>query len=117
AGAGLLLACAAFLAIGQILVGPPRQPLPDLPVVAATALVPLAIATRLVGMPGAAVAVCGAYLLPASLVSLLFGEQAQPPLLLAPAFAFDLGLWLDHSRLPLKAGLNRGRAVIAGALF
>jgi hypothetical protein len=97
AGARVLLACAVFLAIGQVLIGPPMRPLPDLAVVGATALLPLLVAVRIVPMPGAASGVCGAYLLPASLISLLQPSIPQPPLLLVPAVAFDLALWLDSS--------------------
>jgi hypothetical protein len=122
AGAGVILACAVFLAIGQLLVGPPTRPVPDLAVTAATALLPLAIATRLVQMPGAAVAASGAYLLPASLIGLLFGST-QPPLLLVSAMLFEIALWLDESGLLSRtpairlAKPTRRRAVFAGALF
>ena len=114
-GAGVLLACAVFLGVGQALVGLPKQPLPDLPVVAVTALLPLAIAVRITQMPGAASAVCVAYVLPASIFALFRGNLAQPPLLLVPAMAFDLALWLlpeYASRLP-----PRTYPVIAGAAF
>ena len=100
-GAGLVLALAAFLWIGQALVGPPRRPLPDLVVIGVTALLPLAIAERLVRMPGVACAVCGAYLLPASLISLLNSSLEPPPLLLIPAFGLELALWLQVSSVSL----------------
>jgi hypothetical protein len=101
----MLLACAAFLAVGQSLVGPPHRPLPDLAVVAATALLPLAIGLRIVRMPGAAVAICGAFLLPASLISLLQPSIEPPPLLLIPALGFELVLWLRFSHLASIRGL------------
>jgi len=128
-GAGLLLALAAFLAVGQILVGPPRRPLPDLVIVGVTALLPLAIAERLVRMPGVACAVCGACLLPLSIVSLLYPGLAPPPLLLIPAFGFELALWLDVAELwpwrspkwlknaPRFEPMSRNRAILAGAVF
>jgi hypothetical protein len=124
----MLLACAAFLAIGQVLVGPPRRPLPDLVVLAATALVPVVIGVRIVQTPGAASAICGAYLLPASTLSLLLPSIPPPPLLLVPAVAFDLVLWLEpeHLRNLLRrsrqrtsglASRTRPRAILAGGAF
>ena len=92
-------ACAAFLAVGQVLIGPLTKPLPDLPVIGLTALMPLAIAERIIRAPGAATAVCGAYLLPRATLSLLVPTIPAPPLLLVPALAFDLGLWLDTSHV------------------
>jgi hypothetical protein len=135
-GAWLLLACAAFLAVGQVLIGPLTKPLPDLPVLGLTALMPLAIAERIIRAPGAATAVCGAYLLPRATLSLLVPTIPAPPLLLIPALAFDLALWLDTShvsaivdllprrlrvwrdgRKPSTAQFSRGRALAAGAIF
>jgi hypothetical protein len=135
-GAALLLACAAFLAVGQLLIGPLAKPLPDLPVLGITALMPLAIAERIIRAPGAATAVAGAYLLPRATLSLLVPTIPPPPLLLVPALAFDLALWLDTSHLVavldlLPASLRRwrprskrshdqfprGRALLAGATF
>jgi hypothetical protein len=95
----MVLACAAFLAVGQLLIGPMHRPLPDLPVLGVTVLVPLALAERIVRVPGAATAACGAYLLPRSLISLLLPAIPQPPLLLVPSIVFDLVLWLDTSHL------------------
>ena len=95
----MLLACAAFLAIGQLLVGPPSRPLPDLVVLAATALVPVVIGVRIVQTPGAASAICGVYLLPASMLSLVVPSIPPPPLLLVPAVAFDLALWLEPAHI------------------
>jgi hypothetical protein len=129
AGAGLLLALAAFLAIGQLMVGAPQKPLPDLVVVSVTALLPLAIAERLVRMPGVACAVCGACLLPLSIVSLFRSSLETPPLLLVAAFGFELALWLDFADLwpwrtpkwltkaPRFEPLSRNRAILAGAVF
>jgi hypothetical protein len=98
-GAGLLLGCALLLAGGQLVLGNPARPLPDLPVLAALALAPLALATRLSRIPGAASAVCGAYLLPRSVISLLHPSLEPPPLLLVPALVFDVSLWLRTSDL------------------
>ncbi len=111
----MLLGCAVFLAAGQVLVGVPKQPLPDLPVVGVTALLPLAIAVRMTQVPGAASAVCAAYLVPASVLALFGDTLAQPPLLLVPAMVFDAALWLLPvyvKRLPAHL-----HAVTAGALF
>jgi hypothetical protein len=128
----VLLACAAFLAVGQVLIGPPKRPLPDLAVLGATALLPMLIAVRIVRTPGAAVAVCGAYLLPASLANLLWPGFPAPPLLLVPAVAFELALWVEGAHVaqfvprrqpPIRrrhtpAGRpSRARAVAAGAVF
>jgi len=124
----MLLACAVFLAIGQILVGPPTKPLPDLPVLAATALVAVVIGVRIVHTPGAASAICGAYLLPASTLTLLLPTIPPPPLLLVPAVAFDLALWLQPAHVinlwPRARRHNSGaptrtrlRAILAGGAF
>src|SRR5262249_33777297 len=98
-------------------------------VISVTALLPLAIAERLVRMPGVACAVCGACLLPLSIVSLFWPGFQTPPLLLVAAFGFDLALWLDVAdvwpwRSPkwLKSAprfepLSRNRAILAGAVF
>jgi len=134
-GAELLLSCAVLLAGGQLVVGNPRGPLPDLPLLSVLALAPLVLATRIVGAPGAAAAVCGAYLLPRTLVSLLVPSIEPPPLLLVPAIAFEVGVWLRasdiaslaqtwprqrspwrrHRRRPRR--LKRWRISFGGALF
>jgi hypothetical protein len=89
--------------------------LPDLPLVGGTALLPLAIAVRIVRMPGAASATCGAYLLPRSVIGLFQSNLDQPPLLLVPTIGFDVALWLLGTRAPrLKPA---PRAALAGALF
>jgi hypothetical protein len=111
-GAGLLLGCAVFLAIGQIMVGPPTRPLPDLAVVGVTALLPLVAGARIVEMPGSASAIVGAYLLPASLVSLLVPAVQPPPLLLVPAIAFDLALWLQRAHVTALTELWPGRRAV-----
>jgi len=130
-GAGLLLACAAFLAVGQALVGPIRQPWPDLPVLGVTALLPMVIAVRLINAPGAAAGVCGAYLLPRTTASLLLPSLELPPLLLVPAIALEIALWLHAGdlALPARRGAWRKRkrpeqrrvtsrqAGLAGAVF
>jgi hypothetical protein len=130
----VLLACAAFLGVGQILVGAPMRPLPDLAVVGATALLPAVLAARITRVPGAASAVCGVYLLPASLLSLLLPAIPTPPLLLVAALVYDLCLWLEprHFQAILdllprrivwhRAGAPRGqpsgaRAALAGGAF
>ena len=99
AGAGVLLGCALLLAGGQLIVATPARPMPDLPILAAGAFAPLALATRLTQIPGAAAAVCGAYLLPRSLLSLVDPGLEPPPLLLVPALVFDLSLWLKAADL------------------
>jgi hypothetical protein len=111
-GAAVLLGCAVFLAVGQILVGPPLRPLPDLPLVGGTALLPLAIAARIVKMPGAASATCGAYLLPRAVIGLFQSNLDQPPLLLAPAVVFDVALWALQTHAP-----RAPHAALAGAAF
>jgi hypothetical protein len=108
-GATIVLACAVLLGVGQALVGPLRSALPDLPLVGVTALLPMAIAVRAIQTAGVASAVCGAYLLPRTLLSLLQPGLELPPLLLAPALAFDVALWL----IPI----TRGRAAIAGGAY
>jgi hypothetical protein len=134
----MVLACAGFLAVGQVLIGPITRPLPDLPLLGVTALVPLAVAERIVRVPGAASAACGAYLLPRSLVSLLVPALPQAPLLLVPTIIFDLVIWLDASHfftalvdaLPSRLGVrrppkrksttvtfSRPRALLAGGAF
>jgi hypothetical protein len=108
-GARVLFGGALLLGIGQILIGSPRSALPDLPVLGVTALFPIAIAMRMIRAPGVGSAVCGAYLLPRTLLSLFQPGLELPPLLLAPALAFDAA-WL----LPPT---TRMRAAIAGGLF
>jgi hypothetical protein len=128
-GALVLLACAVLMALAEALVGLPHQPLPDLPLYATVALLPLVIATRTLRAPGAASAVCGAYLLPRTLLSLLASQVEVPPLLLISSLAFDAALWLRASDLALGRSrwrrrtprpvrtLTRPRSAIAGALF
>jgi hypothetical protein len=110
-GAGVLLGCALLLAGAQLILEPtPHQPLPDLPLLAAFAFVPLALATRLTRTPGAASAVCGAYLLPRTLLSLVNPTLEPPPLLLVPALIFDVSLWLRASDLANFMNSWPGRA-------
>jgi hypothetical protein len=92
------------------MVGPPATLLPDLPVLGVTALLPLVVGARIVRAPGTASAIAGVYLLPASLVSLLVPSVPPPPLLLVPAIAFDLALWLEPAHLANLAELWPGRA-------
>ena len=114
-GAGLLLACAVLLAAGQLVLGPPQQPLPDLAQLAVVTLAPLALATRIVVAPGVASAVCGAYLLPRALVSLANSGVELPPPLIVPAMLFDLAVWLRRGdiRLPRwRQGWRRKTRII-----
>jgi hypothetical protein len=96
-GAGLLLANALLLAGLQMV--------PYLP--SALSIAPLLLATAIVQIPGAAAAVAGAYLLPRSLVSLLNPAAELPPLLLIPAFAIDLVVWLRPSDLGVRIPRRR----------
>jgi hypothetical protein len=121
-GAVVLLGCALLLACGQFLVGTPRRAWPDLLLLAMTAFVPLALATRVVQAPGAASAVCGAYLLPTTLVSLIEPSIQPPPLLLVPALAYDVALWLRASDMRRRRDrtprhIRWWRAAFAGAIF
>jgi hypothetical protein len=125
-----------LLGAAEALVGEPHRALPDLALLGAIALAPMAIGTRVVNAPGAAAAVCGAYLLPRSLISVWQPQVEPPPMLLAPAIAFELALWLrgaDIGRLlralrlrkprwrkrppPVRRRTRLGRAAAAGALF
>ena len=93
-GALILLGCAVLLAaVAETGVGSPRRALPDLPILAISSLVPMLLGTRIVRAPGAASAICGAYLMPRTLISLVEPRLEPPPLLLVPALAFDLALW------------------------
>ncbi len=85
-GAGLVLLHALVLAV----LAEMWVPLTVLPVLSAT---------WLMRMPGVASGVVGAYLLPRSVLSLALG-MALPPLLLAPAMAFDVLVWLRADDLP-----------------
>ena len=135
-GAAVLLGCALLLGLAALLVGSPRRALPDLPLLALFGLVPMAVATRIVKAPGAASAVCGAYLMPRTLISLVEPTLDPPPLLLLPALAFDVSLWLraaDLARLrqlwprrqsarrrrtpAARRTLHHWRASVAGAVF
>lgn len=93
-GALILLGCAVLLAaVAETVVGSPRRALPDLPILAVGTLVPMLLGTHIVRAPGAASAICGAYLMPRTLISLVEPRLEPPPLLLVPALAFDLALW------------------------
>ena len=105
AGGMVLLACALLLAGGQLVLGDdPDTSLRELPLLGVLAVCPLVLATRRVGMPCSASAVCGAYLLFRTLASLVDPAIPPPPLLLVPAVAFDLTSWLRASDL---AGMAR----------
>jgi hypothetical protein len=135
-GAAVLLGCAILLGAVQLTLGNPRRALPDLPILGATSLVPLLLGTRIVRAPGAASAICGAYLMPRTLISLVQPALDPPPLLLVPALVFDLGLWArgaDLARLirawprrdriwrkrppPVDRRSGRWRAAFAGGLY
>jgi hypothetical protein len=89
----VLLGCAVLLAATQLVAGKARQALPDVPVLAVVTLAPVLLGTRIVRTPGAASAICGAYLMPRTVMSLVEPALDPPPLLLVAALAFDLGLW------------------------
>jgi hypothetical protein len=118
-GAGLLLAHALLLAGTQLMLGAAevdlaaRSALPWLPLVAAGSVGTLVLAARLMCMPGAASAVCGAYLLPRSLASLLVPGLAPPPLLWPPTLALELALWLRGSDVAAVVGVWRPRGPAA----
>jgi hypothetical protein len=71
-------------------------------------VLPLLTITVLMRMPGAASAVSGAYLLPRSLLTLT-GALGMAPLLLAPAMAFDLVVWLRADDIPRRRSRWRKR--------
>lgn len=109
-GALILLGCAVLLAaMAETVVGSPRLALPDLPMLAVGTLVPMLVGTRIVRAPGAASAICGAYLMPRSLISLVEPNLEPPPLLLVPALAFDLALWVRAADLRRIANAWPGR--------
>jgi hypothetical protein len=122
--------------MAETVVGSPRLALPDLPMLAVGTLVPMLVGTRIVRAPGAASAICGAYLMPRSLISLVEPNLEPPPLLLVPALAFDLALWVrgaDLGRLvhtwlrrdriwrkrprPIDRRIGTWRAGFAGGLY
>jgi len=106
-GAGMIVGHAVLLAAGQLVVSiGPR----DLATLCALSLAPLVLATLVLRMPGVASAVCGVYLLPRSLVSLLAPGVELPPLLLVPAMAFDVIVWLRRSDLSWGRRRRRNRS-------
>jgi hypothetical protein len=110
-GAVILLGCAILLGAVQTMLGNPKRALPDLAILAVVSLAPLLLGTRIVSAPGAASAICGAYLMPRTLLSLVEPRLDPPPLLLVPALAFDLGVWArgaDLARL-VHSWPRRGR--------
>lgn len=120
-GALVLLGCAALIAASEAVISSPL-----LPILGATALFPIALATRIVNTPGVASAVCGAYLLPRTLLTLTHPDLPLPPLLLPAAFAFDLVVWLRRSDLYWRRRTRRHRtrrtltwprALMGGAIF
>ena len=135
-GGLILLGCAILLGAVTAVVGNPRRALPDLPILAVTTLVALLLGTSIVRAPGAASAICGAYLMPRTLLSLVAPGLEPPPLLLVPALAFDLALWVrgaDLARLahvlprrghvwrkrprPIERRLDWWRATLAGGVY
>jgi hypothetical protein len=93
-GAGLLLGHALLLAAGLMLTGSPPRTWTDLVWLSLLSLAPLVLVTSLVRMPGVASAVCGAYLLPRSLISLAEPSIPLPPPLIGPALVFEMIVWL-----------------------
>jgi hypothetical protein len=111
-----LLGCAALLAVAELSEWRLLM------------LVPMAIGTRVVNAPGAASAICGAYLLPRTLLSLVQPGLPLPPLLLIPSMAFDVTLWLRaadfrlvrppwRKRPKVHRTPTRLRGALAGAVF
>jgi hypothetical protein len=98
-GAGIVFGHALLLAAGVLLAHSELPWLPELAWLCGLSLAPLVLATCLVQMPGVASAVCGAYLLPRSVLSLVAPSIALPPPLIVPALAFDLIVWLRPSDL------------------
>jgi hypothetical protein len=98
-GAGIIVGHALLLAAAVQLAQSELPWLPELAWLCGLSLAPLVLATSLVLMPGIASAVCGAYLLPRSVISLLVPAIALPPPLIVPALAFDLVVWLRPSDL------------------
>jgi hypothetical protein len=109
-GAGLLVGHALLLAAELVLAGNPPRTWTDLAWLSLASLAPLVLATCLVRMPGVASAVCGAYLLPRSMISLVEPSIPLPPPLIVPALVFDLVVWLraDDLRAVVQAW-PRGR--------
>ncbi len=108
-GAALLLAAATLLAGTQLALGQAevdvraRSPVTYVPLVTLGAVAVLTVAARVTSTPGAALAACGAYLLPRSLTSLLVPSIALPALLLVPALLLELVLWTRASDVALLA--------------
>jgi hypothetical protein len=111
-GALLLLAHALLLAAAFALVAPLPRSSSNLTVVALLAFGPLALATRLVQAPGTASAVCGAYLLPRSLASVLDPSLGLPSLIIVSSFAFDLATWLRANDLSGLANVWKRRRMV-----
>jgi hypothetical protein len=133
-GAGVVVGGALVLAAEDLLLGHPERALPDLPVLTVLVVVPAMLCAAVVRVPGTVSAVCGVYLLWASLRSLLDPAVEPPPLLLPAAIAFDLTAWLRGADLlaiaeirPWRPGwrprrrlgrsLTTVRASLAGAAF
>jgi hypothetical protein len=110
-GAALLAACAWLLLACDFLLGSPERALPDLVWLAVVEAGPPLLATCLVRAPGCASAVCGVYLLWRSLPSLVDPTIELPPLLLPPAVACDLAVWIDPQDVrPLTRRVWRRRS-------
>ena len=93
-GAGMVLSFAALLAASVSLADLPLPWLTRTGWLGVFTLVPLVLATYVVGTPGVCSAVCGAYLLPRTALSVLVPSLLVPPPLLVPALALDLVVWL-----------------------
>jgi len=90
-GAGVIVGHALLLSAGVLVTDVLS---PRLMWLCLLSLGPLVLATSMLRMPGVASAVCGAYLLPRSLLSLIDPSLPLPPLLLIPAMTFDVVVWL-----------------------
>jgi hypothetical protein len=103
---------------------------PDVVWLAVIGVVPPLVGTCLVRAPGCAVGVCGVYLLGRSVASLVEPSLELPPLLLPPAVACDLAVWLRRADLAARgprqkwrrrARVERGvtvwRAALGGMVF
>jgi hypothetical protein len=82
-----------------------RTALPYVPLAAVLSVAALVASARLLPVPGVASAVCGLYLLAASVLSLFSERLAPPPLLLPAAMALDLACWLRASDLRALADI------------
>lgn len=89
-GAALVFAHGVLLAAGQLLLGNSRNVI----WLGVLTVIPMALATRVVQVPGVASAVAVVYLLPRTLVSLVDPSIEPPPPLLVAAVVFDVLAWV-----------------------